>query len=1246
MSARQQLHDYLNRLEKRLRTGTAVRGAAVVTSVALIATVVLVLIANAFAFSGGSIISARIVLVLALAAAAALGIAWPLYGLNVRRTARKAEDVFPQFDQRLLTFAERDGDPKDPFMELLAADTMQVARAAEPARLVTDARLFAALTAGVASLAVLVWIIAAGPGFLGAGASLLWTGTRDAETPFYDLKVMPGDAAIRRNTDQVITAQLVGLQTQQVRLFARSRGASAWEQVKMEPQSGGTGFQFLFSALPDDLEYYVEAGALRSKHYNIRVVDLPAVKQIKVTYRFPAWTGLPPATEDPGGDLRAVQGTAADLEITMDRPLRDGILVLDDNKQVTLAPGSQGSVYKATVQMDKDGLYHVAALDQGQQVRLSGDYFIEARQAMAPEISIGRPGRDYRSNPVEEITVTVAADAEFGLTDMSLHYSVNGAPEKVVPLLKQKGAREADGSTTLYLEDYKMVPGDVVSFYATAKDARAESQTDIFFIQADPFEREFSQSQAGGGGGGGGGGGMQQQEEISKREKDIIAATWSQQRDKNPNKQQALEAAQFLSDMQGKLRDQAESLAGRLQRRELTEQNQEFSDFQKSMESAAQAMGPAADSLKQLKWADALPHEQQALQQLLRAEATFRQISVAFGQQGGGGGGGGGGGAGRDLSSLFDLELDTEKNQYETEQSANSAKKQDEQIDEALQKLEQLARRQQELASQRNNGVQTPDQRWQQEMLRREAEQLQQQLEQMSRNGQQGQQGQQQSSQQGGQQGGQQSGQQSGQQGGQGSQQGGQQGGSQSASGSQNSNSRVQEALNRVRQANDDMRRATSQGQSEADARRAAERLKEATDLLGGEKQQQASGQLDSLAREADRLAAEQRAQANRMADMFGQPGTDTAPGRPRAQAGAPSAQEQRQFAQDRQQTARDLARLQDQMRQSMRSLASSQRDASTKLREALAGIEDSDLQNMLERSANWVGQGAGPFAGTIEPRISEGFGRLNDQVRQAQAALGNQQGQGQGREQALDRVQRLRENLEAIDRNMANRNGQRGQGQPGQQGQGQQGQQGQGQQAGQGQQGQQGQQGGQGQGGQQAGGQQGGGNGNQQAGAYGGIGNRVGGGNWNGGVNGGWWGGRDYYGAMNPGGQVFPNEPNRQVQPLSQAEMERMYRDAQQQLNDLRQAYRDEPATLGDIQGLIRQMQAIDPSRFPGNPALVEQLHTQVLAGIDRLELQVRRQVEDQQGGGQIRSGDSSPVPSGYGDAWAEYTRRLSKEK
>ena len=172
-----------------------------------------------------------------------------------------------------------------------------------------------------------------------------------------------------------------------------------------------------------------------------------------------------------------------------------------------------------------------------------------------------------------------------------MHYSVNGGPEKTVQLLKQKGAKQADASTTLSLEDFKLVPGDVVSVYATAKDARADARTDMIFIQADPFEREFSQSQEAGGGGGGGGGAAGNDQEISQREKEIIAQTWKQQGDKTARQRSGRETAKFLSGVQSKLRDQALSLAGRLERRELTEQNQEFSDFQNGHERRGRGHG-------------------------------------------------------------------------------------------------------------------------------------------------------------------------------------------------------------------------------------------------------------------------------------------------------------------------------------------------------------------------------------------------------------------------------------------------------------------------------------------------------------------------------------------------------------------------------------------------------------------------------------------------------------------------------
>jgi hypothetical protein len=1190
MSVRDQLNSYLQQLERRLRLGAMLRGAAILTSVALAATVVLVLITNALAFSRWSINSARVTLLFALVLAVTFGIALPLFALNRRRAARQAEEVFPAFKQRLVTFAERDAQKREPFLDLLALDTLDVARDAEPKSLVPDKRLVTFLGVGAVSLFVLVWLILAGPGYFGEGAALLWAATPHSGTaPFYDIQVVPGDISVRRNSDLMVSAQLIGLQTQNVRLYARYQSASKWDQVAMRPQAGGSGFQFVFGGLPESVEYYVEAGPLDSKHFNIRVLDLPNVKNVRVTYRYPSWTHLQNATEERGGDLRAVEGTEADLEVQTDKPLRDGLLILDDERQIRLT-GGEGNVYKGTVRMEKDGVYHVAALDQGQPVRLSNDFFIEASKAEPPNVIIARPGHDYRASPIEEVTVAVKADDQFGVSEMTLHYSVNGGPEQTVDLLKQKGTKQADGSTILSLEDFKAVPGDVVSLYAIAKDAHSESRTDISFIQADPFEREFSQSQAAGGGGGGGGG-MGDQNDISQREKEIIAETWKHQGDRKATQQESADAAKFLSGVQAKLGEQARSLAGRMQSRELSQENEEFNSFVKDMNAAAAAMGPAADQLQQQKWKDALPSEQKALQNLLRAEATFRQIQVAFGSSGGGGGAGGG--AGRDLASLFDLELDTEKNQYETAQTAGgSASQQQKEIDEALQKLDQLARRQEELAQQQANNQQSSEQRWQQEMLRRQAEELQRQMEQMARNNGQSGSGSQSSSQQGGAQGSSASG-----------------SSGQSGAGGKSGDPRVQQSLDRLRQATDDMRRATSPQQTQAEARRAADRLKEATDLLGSMRQQESATKVDSLAEEASRLAQEERDQSGKIQQAFGQG--------PGAMVGT---QERKKLADDREKLANDLGGLEKNLQDTARELATDKQNAaSTKLREALGDMQQSDLRARIQRGADWMRRGIDPNANGMEPEIAAGMQRLEKGLHDAQQAMGAAPQPGndsqQGIETALNRVERLRNQLGGSSRD----------GQGRQQGQGQ----GQGQQGGQG----------------QGGGQQFG-RGNQ--GSYspnGGPGARMGGGD-NGGANGNTFAGGGANGTVYGNLDTGNNTPRggSPVQPDNSAvPPQRAYDDSLRDLNQLRQAVRDNPDMAKQVQELIQEMERLDPSRFPGNPALVEQLHSQVLADVDKLELQLRRQLDDKNAG-QVRSGDTKTVPQGYEESVAEYYRRLSK--
>jgi hypothetical protein len=134
-------------------------------------------------------------------------------------------------------------------------------------------------------------------------------------------------------------------------------------------------------------------------------------------------------------------------------------------------------------------------------------------------------------------------------------------------------------------------------------------------------------------------------------------------------------------------------------------------------------------------------------------------------------------------------------------------------------------------------------------------------------------------------------------------------------------------------------------------------------------------------------------------------------------------------------------------------------------------------------------------------------------------------------------------------------------------------------------------------------------------------------------------------YGAMNTGDRTMPGGGLNAPQPMSGQQVQRAYTESLRELREMRQQFADAPETRNEIDRLIRDMQRLDPAKFPGNPALVDKMRAQVLPALEQLELRLRAEV-DQREGGLARSGISDTVPAGYTDAVAEYFRRLSRGK
>jgi hypothetical protein len=99
------------------------------------------------------------------------------------------------------------------------------------------------------------------------------------------------------------------------------------------------------------------------------------------------------------------------------------------------------------------------------------------------------------------------------------------------------------------------------------------------------------------------------------------------------------------------------------------------------------------------------------------------------------------------------------------------------------------------------------------------------------------------------------------------------------------------------------------------------------------------------------------------------------------------------------------------------------------------------------------------------------------------------------------------------------------------------------------------------------------------------------------------------------------------------------------QALQQLQGQLRDDPNMARDIQGLMRDLRDINPFAGGSDPLLAERIQA-ALAGVEQVEMELRRKVEEANGGGSVRSPGGEKVPPGYADKVAEYYRKLGKAK
>lgn len=995
----------VRRVRLRWRMRVAIRGMAIVLGSGLAAFLVSSFGLERLHFTPEAVIGFRVALWLGVFGLAARFFVWPLLRkVSDEQAALYLEENEPSLDASMLAALDVGADVEGgsgSFTAHLVTTALQRARAVDYGRRVERTGLYR--TSGVlAALAILsVGLVVFGPTQLRSGAAALLLPTRDASSVNpYSVSVQPGDVTIARGSDQMIVADLSGFEAGEAQIFSRSEGDSQFDRISMLPTETG-GFEVLLLGLEETTEYFVESEGIRSSTFRIDVADLPYVDELVLEYHFPSYTGLAPRTVEGRGDIAALRGTRVRVLVTPTMLTPGGELIVD-GQAVALEPGENG-IWEGSLTVREPAFYSITLqMTDGTPVPASPEYTIDVLTDQPPSVSFSRPGRDSRASSIEEVFLEARADDDYGISDLELVLSVNGEPEDSVSLFSAGSGRpmpEVTAGHTLYLEDHDLESGDLISYYAIAHDNRSgatgtEVVSDIYFIQVRPFNVDFRQAEQQGGPPQGGGGGQMPESALSELQKEVVAATFNVNRNRDDSDEDGFrEDVVSVRLAQTRVREQVEALLERMMSRGLAEAEPQFRRIAEMLPEAIEDMKVAEVALAEVDPQEALQPEQRALLKLQKAEETYERY-VTDGQQQGGGGGGGGANA-EDLADLFELELDRLKNQYETVQRGEQQEA-NQQVDETLEKLKELARRQQQEAERQrrrasaqrssSQGGGSPGQR----DLAEETEEAARELQRLAR---------------------------------------------------ETNDPELEQVSRQMQEAADAMRRAAASGGSDgtAEANNAIDRLEEAQRRLRQNRSDRLEQDTNDALERAEDLIREQAGIESDLERL--QTGQASDP----VEAGRRLFDRKDAMAGELESLEEQLARLSQDSRQE-------QRSASDRLSEAAGSIVDNKLKERVRYSRGLIQTRDSEYTKAFEGETSRGLEELRDGIERAAQALGES---AETRDdEALDRTRDLVRGIESLGRRLEDRaqqgsqQGAEGE-QAGEQGEGEQGQ-GEGQQQGQ----------------------------------------------------------------------------------------------------------------------------------------------------------------------------------------------------
>ncbi len=641
-------------------------------------------------------------------------------------TARLVEQHHPELNDLVLTAVREqpsESDSNSVLSARLLREADHVALVADWNAVAPSGQIFKWFASSLLTFGLLVSSVFAAGRMKGANDAALLRLTETLPSPGVStsINVDPGDTEVERGTGLTVVAQFEGeLPTQAVVEYRPTESQetdSAERQANEQTESLGLEmtetvdagvFAVRIPQIPQDGTYvvyyeYNESDLAARRHasdtYHITTYERPRVVQVDAEITPPKWTSREPSTVEDTLRLTAIEGSTIHLMLHLNKPVSVSRLESESGDPIDLT-STEPMRAEVTLSAATNEQWTVMLKDSnGRTPGTETTVSLRIIHNKPPEIRITFPQPDLSASALQELVTEAEATDDFGIIDYGIVYSLSGNDSQSVSLRQNESP---DTQTTMThmidLESLGAQPDDLLTwhFFADTHNATGDIQrslSDLMFADIRRFEEIFRESQQQSGPPQSG----QPQssaDSLLQIQRQIAIAIWNIQRSQSGSRQTALSS--LVTNVETVVESQHVAIN---QLESLKQQTTGDPELIEAINEASLSMNEVVNSLS--RWsvdkpepalADASDSSQAAFRALLRLRAIEHRIQRSQNQQSQG--------SGQQESSmqnqLDQLELDNDRNRYETEQQAQQNQQTEEQKEQlqVLSRLKDLARRQ------------------------------------------------------------------------------------------------------------------------------------------------------------------------------------------------------------------------------------------------------------------------------------------------------------------------------------------------------------------------------------------------------------------------------------------------------------------------------------------------------------------------------------------------------------------------